>query len=712
MEAELLTVYQDGEITDPPIATTTGATGSSQYAIPRSSPNGKSTADSIFCARCLKNQHLFTTSLAQYLPDDPDDPEYAELEKGYFKFRKGLEERYPQVCSECEPKVLGRIQQAGYTAKTDHLRRIIDRSRKTRVSTTTPLDALDVLGRRLWHTGLALQLVWQLSAIHATLAQLDSAAWPPWFRWGLAASSQVFLRLPGPAPLLRWSILASVASVWWNPRFVQTVRGFTRHLIGLSNWYLYQVMIIAIRAVFGQLVDLPTPRATDVAGNIGVHLFAALFTIYVGFISIYEIAGADKKQIYVAESRAIRTDMTPLFGKASSLTLSPGPAERRPSVDDKKTMSDILDEILHSGPSTTAPPPLASFSSANSDFASGHSSSVASRSGFDPLAPRLSGNPFAPKKPASPSTELGSLNLSDVIPSSQDTVAYDEDMDWTPSQSQHRAFATYDPAGARQSGFNQAPVDANRSGFWYKVPPAPISMAQRARNPPQTARITRTHAARETFLFRPGQRTLGEPEAAAADGLTSVEFAQPSLQVPDQPPNDPRNSLSDLFGRSFTLSPEQESPGRPSARSGSNGPGHAPGPAPARRPGRPAELVLVVACLVGWLHAAAARHDYALHVKLGIICVCLAVSARVTGDSVRDYKAAKALGLRGAAGPVVGAALGVAELALACHFVFEILGSRPDAGDPAAALPLAGYGGQGTGLIGTMLVHQLWNLLM
>ena len=281
---EELTVCQNGEITDPPVATTTRTDTTSQYAIPRSSPNGKakSSTDSIFCARCLQNQHLFTTSLAQYLPDDPNDPEYAELEKGYYKFRRRLEERYPQVCAECEPKVLGRIQQAGYTAKTDHLRRAVDRSRQMRASRLTPVDALERLGRRLWQAGLVLQLVWQLSMITTVLAQLNSENWAPFLRWSISVSTNAFSRLPESPQLLRWSIVASLLSVWWNPRFVQTVRGFTKHITGLSNWYLYQVMIMAVRAVFGQLVDMPSSGTADVARIIGVHLFAAVFTVYVG----------------------------------------------------------------------------------------------------------------------------------------------------------------------------------------------------------------------------------------------------------------------------------------------------------------------------------------------------------------------------------------------------------------------------------------------
>ncbi|KAG8675787.1 hypothetical protein FPOAC1_001780 [Fusarium poae] len=84
----------NGEITDPPVATEREAPAT-LYANPRpSSPSLPQ--DSIFCTTCLKNQRLFTSSLAQYLPDDPNHPEYAELERNYYRYRKGLEERYPQ----------------------------------------------------------------------------------------------------------------------------------------------------------------------------------------------------------------------------------------------------------------------------------------------------------------------------------------------------------------------------------------------------------------------------------------------------------------------------------------------------------------------------------------------------------------------------------------------------------------------------------------
>ncbi|KAK2072935.1 hypothetical protein P8C59_007254 [Phyllachora maydis] len=134
---------QNGEITDPPVSKTCRESTPIRYAASRTSllPSRSNPAmssstsaedGSVFCKTCLQNQHLFTASLAQYLPDDPDAPDYAEREKKYYRFRKGLEQLYPQICAECEPKVRARLERAAYTAKTDMLRRMIDRTNANR----------------------------------------------------------------------------------------------------------------------------------------------------------------------------------------------------------------------------------------------------------------------------------------------------------------------------------------------------------------------------------------------------------------------------------------------------------------------------------------------------------------------------------------------------------------------------------------------------
>ncbi len=149
--------------------------------------------------------------------------------------------------------------------------------------------------------------------------------------------------------------------------------------------------------------------------------------------------------------------------------------------------------------------------------------------------------------------QMGSLNLS-----SSDAMQPDDEMDWTPTHSQHRAFNTY---GQRQSqGFNEAPVEP-KGPFWYRVPAAPTTPAQRLYNPPNQPRLQTSPIAKENPFAKTGRagsssgsrlRNRGEEEEPPL-----VKFAPPKFFAQPQQ-NDPRNSLSDLFGQSFSLSQEEQ----------------------------------------------------------------------------------------------------------------------------------------------------------
>ena len=85
--------------------------------------------ESLFCNTCQRNQVLLNKTLAEYLPDE-DDPEYDKYTSSLDAYRRELEDRYPQVCQHCLPRVQDQIRAAGYAAKADNLRRMIDRSRE------------------------------------------------------------------------------------------------------------------------------------------------------------------------------------------------------------------------------------------------------------------------------------------------------------------------------------------------------------------------------------------------------------------------------------------------------------------------------------------------------------------------------------------------------------------------------------------------------
>lgn len=295
--AGVLTGAQNGEITDPPV-TTTASSQPTQYAFQRpTSPETQPPADTIFCDTCIKNQHLYTSSLAQYLPDDPDHPDYPRLERKYYKFRASLEERYPQICDDCEPRVLGKLNNAGYIAKTDYLRRIMARNRSKRVSPRrrTLMDLADGVGRWLWWGSLGLQLLWHtragLELLEDNLPLGEEGGWLPVV---LGASGCVTQFLPSTAWLIQLSLQATILGVWWNPKFPQVVRGFSRPVLGLPKWYCFQALLVAFRYLFPRVVQLEVDPSGEMSAQFALHVFMAGLVSYVSLtLQIWVAPAAD-----------------------------------------------------------------------------------------------------------------------------------------------------------------------------------------------------------------------------------------------------------------------------------------------------------------------------------------------------------------------------------------------------------------------------------
>lgn len=510
--------------------------------MPRPVSPSSSPTDSVFCKTCLNNQRLYTASLSQYLPDDPDAPDYEVRDKQYYDFRKRLEKRYPQICSDCEPKVRRRIEQSAYTAKTDVLRRMIDRSQQHKVITRRSwLDVMDTIGRWMWRAGYALELLSHVAGLAVLSFQYCNED-----RWNSISCRLLEICwpllgwIPEAKSLLRWSFTVSLLSCWWNPRFVQTIRGFTKHLVGILNWYLYQVMVLFVRFLAPKVFELVERRAADPRMLAGALIGAIIMSLLVWNIS----------------KNAIRTDTTPLFRSEASPQRIPM-LERKASVDEgKKTMSDLLDEIMQT-PNTSQRPQLLLDDSPSALRGWGGNFSRASQTPLtrqaaalelrtQPTSPTLSSTPFgAPEQPQS------------VSPQQAD----DDAMDWSPSTSQHRAFSSF----RTSPGFNQAPTEPNRKGaFWYHVPPAPTSLGQRTRNPPQVRLPPQIPSPTNKvsfggFGFSNGTHMTSSHRSGSVDEEKPkpVLFRDPNF-FPPQPKDDPRDPLTSMFAESFTLSQEEQ----------------------------------------------------------------------------------------------------------------------------------------------------------
>ena len=287
-------LLQYGEITDPPVATEIAAPIDLKYAIPRpDSPSSQGSDSMLFCTTCLKNQHLYTASLAQYhIEIDPDRAQHKELERKYFAYRKSLEKRYPQVCEDCEPRVLERMREAGRTAKADHLRRLMDRSRARKSAAVTPLSFSRFIvssGKRLWYLGLLGQILWNIMALAAVAQHENYEVLKSVLEPQLVSHFEGAIQISTSRAWARASLLCTVCSIWWNPMFKQMNSGFMNHIKGFRDWYKLQFLLVVIRSLFyytmgtGLFADPYSPVST------AAHIFFPCFVLLVRTSRVHKL---------------------------------------------------------------------------------------------------------------------------------------------------------------------------------------------------------------------------------------------------------------------------------------------------------------------------------------------------------------------------------------------------------------------------------------
>jgi hypothetical protein len=262
-----------------------------------------------FCAKCTRNQHLFTSSLASYFPpsDDPTDSEY---ERGYEQFRRNLEDRYPQVCESCEPVVKSRIRRAGYEAKSDHLRRMMDQSRANRESRQARnrswRSLLLYVGAFAYWASIAGQLAWNLISV-ATISQSPSnfdystdAERPPMAPNSVVSCVSQSIRSqripsecsPDLAPTAGLALIAGALSLWWNPKLRMKIDGMPGKFGGLAEYYQAQLVVIVARCVFWAIVKDPSASGLEPELISAFHALMMGFTILVSMSFSLGIPGA------------------------------------------------------------------------------------------------------------------------------------------------------------------------------------------------------------------------------------------------------------------------------------------------------------------------------------------------------------------------------------------------------------------------------------
>jgi hypothetical protein len=148
---------------------------------------------------------------------------------------------------------------------------------------TTSLDVVNSVGKWISWCGLMLQILWHLSVVDMILGmRMQISAVQGWKAFLLRA-----LPISGLAgiseDLATWTFRATLLSVWWNPLFVHFCRGFTRHILGLKQWYGFQVVLVGLRYIFPKLSMLDAPGLDHVEAHVAIHLFMLIMTVYVRF---------------------------------------------------------------------------------------------------------------------------------------------------------------------------------------------------------------------------------------------------------------------------------------------------------------------------------------------------------------------------------------------------------------------------------------------
>ena len=235
---------QNGEIADVPLEEAAPPQRFAQPVLTDPLADDFSSRDSIFCSTCLKNQQLYTHALSQFLPD-PEHPDYDRLEAELPEYKKGLERRYPQCCANCEPKVRAQLERVTYNARSDHLRRVLEKSRQRRIASHWGWRSLLVNAAGMGYlASLTMQLLWHLYGSQVTHRSFVEVI-PP--RECLQHPAFVAQCLDATEPFVGLSLVLGLLCVWWNPKWQHKLSNSQGRLVGLNEYYLAQFILIGLR---------------------------------------------------------------------------------------------------------------------------------------------------------------------------------------------------------------------------------------------------------------------------------------------------------------------------------------------------------------------------------------------------------------------------------------------------------------------------------
>lgn len=239
---------------------------------------------------------------------------------------------------------------------------------------------------------------------------------------------------------------------------------------------------------------------------------------------------------------------------------------------------------------------------------------------------------------------------------------YDEEMDWSPITTQHRALndnITSTPTSNRFGHIDaQTPSHPqSMNPFRFKVPAAPVEPARRLRNPAWLpAAKQEPPETGEVMFTRREHQPFSSQASNGSDASGGVEFKQPSFFAPQR--DHDTSSLADLLNQSFSLGQEQELHAEED---------NSPQGQPAATHSTRFERATMTVLLAVWLLAMFDAIPFAWHIQLSALSMAGVIALRGTGATRRLLSDT-------ASSPLlyILSALGVAELTAICWVGLEL----------------------------------------
>lgn len=486
--------------------------------------------------------------------------------------------------------------------------------------------------------------------------------------------------------------------------FKQMNKGFMNHIKGFDEWYKYQGILLITRTMFFWLMG--TGVFIDASSNesIGAHAFMLAFLISVSYIKLPLFSWSlTNRQITFASRHSLKVDLSPLWSSTPTALPNVGPGVGSPDRA-MGSLSDALDEIISTPSRVTrkvdplgdideSPPPGKPQTAPRRPFdkMSLDSSARQPLNGERlhqqaHLSSRPKSNTYMSQKESSHYLQTGELPSRLRRPDQDLAIRRDDDeMDWTPLNSEHRAFNPARSSERTGEGFSQAPVGDRGSQFWYKVPPAPRPTAHKLWNPALQPRLGITTPETKESFFNSMTSNVKHPglqqSQVASKEKVNMEFAQPKFFPPDQP-DESEVALENMLS-SFSLGhdePKHETPQKSRQKT---------------------EIVhLFQATLLGitlwiWNSALKDRSENSRNLLLISMLVSVAVAVRTMLENTLIVSQNKNRSIRSS----FWICLSALEIGFAAVGIWNIL---------AGYMYSAILGSLGNVLVGTMFVQEIW----